>query len=328
MKTAIATACLATAALAVPTTLNNHDPLLFTKRAAVWQPAAGERFQINLSRGVRKGSDRTPQPGSATIIDVDLFGTSTSTMKQIQAQGKKVICYFSAGSSETWRPDFSKFKPQHMGTQLKGWPGEKWLDIRSPEIYEIMRARIQLASEKGCDGIDPDNVDGYEDESRGGFGLTSKDSVAFVTKMADEAHKYGLAMGLKNALGILGQVGSKVQFAVNEECSTYNGCRAYESFLRSGKPVYHIEYATFSIRNGTQVDIKAQDRPRLASLTSEQLKVHYCLEDGQVSTGMSEYFSTVIKTLDLSDWVLYCTREWESGGRLVQEIAEGPVAVY
>jgi hypothetical protein len=323
MRAAVIVSGFGTIALAIPATLSNSNPNNLSKRAVKWQPSPGDRFQINLSRGVgSQGNIGSSQAGSATIFDVDLFETTTAAIRQIQSEGKKVICYFSAGSSESWRPDITKFNPQYMGTQLKGWPGEKWLDIRNPDVFEIMTARIKLASDKGCDGIDPDNVDGYEDDTKGGFGLTSQDSAAFVQKLADEAHKYGMAMGLKNALGILGQVGSSMEFAVNEECATYNGCRAYEPFLRSGKPVYHIEYVTFNIRNGTQVDIRAEDKPRLASLTSDQLKAAYCLETGQVSNGMAEYFSTVIKTLDLSDWVLYCTREWESGGRLVQEVAE------
>lgn len=42
---------------------------------------------------------------------------------------------------------------------------EWWLDIKTPSclqnIQGIMSARIQAAKVKGCDAVDPDNMDGY-----------------------------------------------------------------------------------------------------------------------------------------------------------------------
>jgi len=99
-----------------------------------------------------------PEPVDADIWDVDMFNTPSSVFQQLHAQGKKVICYFSAGSSEDWRPDFSKFPAADIGEPLACWPGEKWINYKSPAIWEIMQKRIQLASNKGCDAIDPDNV--------------------------------------------------------------------------------------------------------------------------------------------------------------------------
>lgn len=44
----------------------------------------------------------------------------------------------------------------------KNWD-QYWLDIHSPACKTNVRAamtkRLQMAKEKGCDGIDPDNVD-------------------------------------------------------------------------------------------------------------------------------------------------------------------------
>ena len=41
---------------------------------------------------------------------------------------------------------------------MKKWPNEQWLNIRSPDVWELMRKRIQFAARKGCDGIDADNT--------------------------------------------------------------------------------------------------------------------------------------------------------------------------
>jgi hypothetical protein len=44
--------------------------------------------------------------------------------------GRKVICYFSAGSYENWRSDKNDFPSDVLGNKLEHWEGEKWLDIR------------------------------------------------------------------------------------------------------------------------------------------------------------------------------------------------------
>jgi hypothetical protein len=75
--------------------------------------------------------------------------------------GKKVICYFSAGSYESWRSDAKDFSNGDLGNNLDDWPGEKWLKLSSENVRGIMKKRVALAREKRCDAVDPDNVDGY-----------------------------------------------------------------------------------------------------------------------------------------------------------------------
>lgn len=72
-----------------------------------------------------------------------------------------MLCYFSAGSYEPDRPDSNNFKSSDMGKELSGWPQEKWLDLNSNNVRDIMSKRLQLAAQNGCDGVDPDNTDGY-----------------------------------------------------------------------------------------------------------------------------------------------------------------------
>ncbi len=45
-----------------------------------------------------------------------------------------------------------------------------------------MSARMDLAKTKGCDGLEPDNVDAYENDL--GFKLTSNDQIAYNTWLA------------------------------------------------------------------------------------------------------------------------------------------------
>jgi hypothetical protein len=118
----------------------------------------GSKWQIQLSEQINVDSSLDP---TVEIYDIDLFDTPQSSIDQLHALGKKVICYFSAGSYEPDRPDSAQFTASDKGNVLDGWPDEYWLNINSANVRSIMSARLTLAVSKGCDGVDPDNVDGY-----------------------------------------------------------------------------------------------------------------------------------------------------------------------
>jgi hypothetical protein len=214
------------------------------KKADVWQPQQGIKWQIDISDNVSVNSASAPEPSDAEVWDLDLFNTDESTISNLKAAGKKVICYFSAGTSEQGRPDLGGLQQSDYGAGLPDWPGENWLDLRSDSVFNVMKGRIEQAAQKGCDAIDPDNmgklqhnrpavgieliifVDGYSNQNGGGFSpaLSTDDSVAFLQKMADEAASHGMAIGLKNAGDIIPSATDIVQFAVNEQCSELGEC--------------------------------------------------------------------------------------------------------
>jgi len=246
------------------------------KKADVWQPEQGVKWQIDISDTISVSSASAPEPSDAEVWDLDLFNTDADTITNLKSAGKKVICYFSAGTSEEGRPDLGSFQDGDLGAGLPDWPGENWLDLRSESVFAVMQGRIDLAAQKGCDAIDPDNMDGYSNENGGGFNppLSTDDSVAFLQKMADAAGSYGMSIGLKNAGDIVDSVTDIVQFAVNEQCSELQECGIYDNFTGAGKPVFHIEYGS-----PDQAD-------------------QFCDHEGP--------FSTVIKEMSLNGWVHYC----------------------
>ncbi len=184
---------------------------------------------------------------SVDLYDVDLFDTSTAQIQQLQAQGRWVICYFSAGSYEQWREDVSDLSESTLGETLDGWADERWWDIRTEAVQAVIESRLQLALTKGCDGVEPDNMDAYQNDS--GFSLTATDQLAFNRFVANKAHSLGLAVGLKNDLDQIAELVSYFDFAVNEQCFEYDECDTLTPFIEAGKPVLNAEYKSLWVND-------------------------------------------------------------------------------
>lgn len=203
--------------------------------AGIWSPAPGTSWQWQLS-----GTIDTSLP--VTMYDIDLFDAPKATIDELHAKGRVVVCYFSAGSRESWRADAGQFLAPDHGNPLDGWPGETWLDVRSANVRAIMRKRLDLAVQKGCDGVEPDNVDAYQNDS--GFPLTASHQKDYLKFLSVEAHQRGLSVGLKNTLGLIGAVVSDFDWALNEECLSFGECSEVAPFIQAGKAVFHVEYSS------------------------------------------------------------------------------------
>jgi len=180
---------------------------------------------------------------------IDLFDSPESLLRQLQSEGKRVICYFSAGSFEPWRPDAAEFLGAERGKPVAGFEEERWLDIRSSNVHRILLKRMDLAVQKRCDGVDPDNVDGYANDT--GFDLSFDDQLAFNRSIANEAHARGLAVSLKNDSDQVGALLAYVDFSVNEQCHAFEECSLLAPFIAAGKPVFNVEYEARYVQGAT-----------------------------------------------------------------------------
>ncbi|MGF1723780.1 endo alpha-1,4 polygalactosaminidase [Photobacterium nomapromontoriensis] len=232
-----------------------------------YQPAVLSTWQWQLNGNMNTSYD-------VDIYDIDLFDASEALIQQLQAKNIKVICYFSAGSYEEWRDDAKAFEQAELGHALDGWPGERWLDIRSSNVLLIMKDRLDLAVQKGCDGVEPDNVDGYTNKT--GFDLTANDQLTFNRLIANEAHARNLSVGLKNNLDQVNELVDYYDFAVNEQCFEYQECQMLTPFIDKGKAVLNAEYDKKYINN-------KEDREAMCTKSREM------------------QFSTLILPLDLDD---------------------------
>jgi len=174
------------------------------------------------------------------MYDIDLFDNDASTITTLHNQGRVVICYFST-QYENWRSDAASFTAAVLGNNLDDWAGEKYVDIRSTVVRNIMTERMDLAVSKGCDGIEPDNVDGYEAST--GFPLTAADQTDFNTFLASNGHSRGLSVALKNDLDQASTLEPYFDWALNEQCNEYDECDMLTPFTNAGKGVFNCEYS-------------------------------------------------------------------------------------
>jgi len=173
------------------------------------------------------------------MYDIDLFDADASVIASLHAKGRAVICYFST-QYENWRPDASQFTASVLGSNLDDWPGEKYVDIRSNVVRNIIASRLDLAVTKGCDGVEPDNVDEYQNKN--GLGLTAADQLDFNKFIAQEAHNRGLSVGLKNDLDQVSSLVSFFDWALDEQCNQYSECSSLKPFVTANKAVFGVEY--------------------------------------------------------------------------------------
>jgi Glycoside-hydrolase family GH114 len=239
-------------------------------RAPRFQPAVGTTWQWQL--------DGLPLDLSidVEVYDVDLVTSTDAEFERLRAAGRTIICYLSAGTWEPDRPDSGKFAPAARGAPLEPPFGdEEWLDIRSSSVRALIQTRLDTAVTRGCDAVEPDNMDGYDNDN--GLSLSAADQLDYNRFVAAEAHARGLSVGLKNDLEQLSDLVADFDWALNEECFRYDECDAYEAtFIAAGKAVFHAEYA---------------DEDQLSRVCAATRPLG---------------LSTIIKRIDLDAWRLAC----------------------
>jgi hypothetical protein len=192
------------------------------------------QWQYQLQGGIDRSN-------AARVFDVDGAETSAATVRALKRDGRYVVCYFSAGTYESFRSDSRRLPASVRGRPVEGYGNERWLDIRRLDLVApLMRARMHACARKGFDAVEPDNVDGYANPT--GFPLRRSDSLRFTRWLARTAHGLGLAVGLKNSSGLVSALAARFDFAVVEQCLQYDECERYRPFVRRGKPVYEVEY--------------------------------------------------------------------------------------
>ena len=216
---------------------------------------------------------------NADVIDIDAFSATPELVANLKAQGKTVIAYLSVGSVENYRPDANDFPQNVIGNEYDGYPDEKWLDIRKIELLApIMEARFNMIKNKGFDGIEPDNMNGYQNNT--GFDISEEDAISYSRWLIEESHSRGLSIGQKNSEELIPNLYDEFDWILTEDAFVDNFYEELTPFISAGKAVFLVEYT---------------DR-----ISSEDFQTQVCPE------AISRNYSAVLKNRDLTDVTLYC----------------------
>lgn len=234
--------------------------------AAWWKPVAGTTWQWQIGGGTFDTSM------AVQVFDID-WEQEASAVQSLHAAGKKVICYVSVGSWEDWRPDAAQFPSAVIGKDYPGWPGEKFVDIRAQALRDIMAKRLDVCRQKGCDAVEPDNMDVFEASS--GFPLTRADGVNYSLWLAMQSHQRGMAIVQKNASSIVADIRASYDGALTEDCHADGWCADMQPYLDNNQPVFACEYKS---------DVFS----------------------AACTWGKAKKFSFILKKEDLGAWIQFC----------------------
>ncbi|KAL5409156.1 hypothetical protein PMIN03_006087 [Paraphaeosphaeria minitans] len=330
---------------AVVTSLPTNDLLLSSSIATsrispssrraptYWTPPMKSNIQFILT-GIPDVEDNYIRPNTG-IYEIDMFWTPAETVTTMKQLGQRTICYFSAATAETWRSDYKDFDKKDLGLELPDWPGERYLDIRRDNVLKVIKKRIDVAANKGCDAIEPDNVDVYSNDNGFTPPIVPSDTISYLSKISAYARSKGMSVGIKNCIEILGDIFDDVDFAISEECVQYLNCTVYSNFTTAprpnaiGKPVFEVEYVNYTYNGGWSDDGVAlkpssirTSNVNFPGLTNDKLRRKLCNLDEEGVTLDNPYLkiNTVIKTLALDGFAMYCDGSVE---RTVTKDVEG-----
>ncbi|MEZ4318915.1 MAG: endo alpha-1,4 polygalactosaminidase [Myxococcota bacterium] len=238
--------------------------------APQWRPAPGASWHWQLV-----GDVAPDLPVDVAVLD--LYGPDGS----IASQQAKVVCSFSAGTAEDWQDDTGAFPWDAVGLPVVNALGVYWVDVRDDGVRQVMAGRLDEAVARGCDGVDPRDLNGFSQDT--GFGLTSDDARDYLLWLADEAHARGLSIAVHDVPEIAPSVSAAVDLALAESCLARGTCGAFDPYIAAGKAVLHVE------RAGTPAEAEAA----YESVCDDPAR---------------ERFSTVLKLGDTSAWQLACPR--------------------
>lgn len=234
-------------------------------QAHVWQPAPKTTWQWQIVGKVKHlrhvdmyDVDLTDAIPSKRTVHVPGFGDATfpkgknaGVVRRLHRHGIVAVCYLDSGAFESYEPDAGLFPDGVIGNTT-GWSGERWLDIRPGSWHRfapIIWARLRLAESIGCDGVEPDENNPIGNHP--GFPIERADQRAWYSKVAREAHRDGLSVGMKNGVEVLSKhLTKRFDWSLNEECFFYRECARERPFIHAGKAVFQTEYTDDWRRRG------------------------------------------------------------------------------
>ena len=229
-----------------------------------WHPPLGSQpwqwelsHPLDLSNARDMGTDDTlpdGQPAPPPVIyDIDGIINPAATVTRLHAMGKHVVCYIEVGAAGNYYSaadeGISTTYYQQLqtagvfGHKVPGYP-ERYLDIRSPKTVRIIEAMIQQqCAAKGFDAVETDIDEEYDDPS--GLPLTKAMEESYMTKLAGDMHRLGLAWWIKNPDDTGDSYATDMyplaDAVLTEQCNQYSSCGLLSAYV-GHKAVFNAEY--------------------------------------------------------------------------------------
>jgi hypothetical protein len=208
------------------------------KLGGCWRPSIGMDWQWQLSCDTHGTCANLAV--KVPFYDIDWEDNPATTVAAIHAAGGHAYCYVDVGTWENWRSDAGRFPASVLGKR-NGWPGERWLDVRRLDVLgPLMTHRMDVCKTKGFDGVQLDNVDGWQTKT--GFPLTQGDYQAYTAWMANQAHARGMSAAWENAIENATALQPYMDALILEQCYQYQECDGSRAMIDAGKWVGGVEY--------------------------------------------------------------------------------------
>jgi hypothetical protein len=176
---------------------------------------------------------------NADFFYLDAWQQRGDELEALRGAGKPYICYLSAGTVESFRPDADEFPERSVGNVVVGFENERWLDVRDPRVRELMGARVAELQGFGCAAVMPSSLGGYAVDS--GFPLTENDALDYARYIAERVHAGGMSVGLNAPPALTQVLWPSFDFGLAIGCIEGSRCSEYAVFEPARKPVLYLE---------------------------------------------------------------------------------------
>jgi len=170
---------------------------LNSKAIPVYNEAYQENFEADNLTSILN------EANNAYVLIDPFEGSIATSIAQIKAKGNAVGAYISIGTGENFRTDFNQMQPFLVAQSWGQWPNEYFVKTITPELINIMKARIDKIANWGCDWVEFDNMDWiYDDDLRAtyGFTVTQQEGAAYYQNLCDYVHQKGMKCMAKNTV--------------------------------------------------------------------------------------------------------------------------------
>ena len=160
----------------------------------VWNQAYIENYRGDKIRLMKRFAKNC-----YTLIDPFDISSPNSEISSLHLRNNQVGCYISVGTGENWRPDFEELKPYLVTKQWGSWKGEYYVSDAIGAL-PVMKSRVDVLSEWGCDYVEFDNMDWFTEETKTKYGIqaTQQEADEYIVDLCTYVQLKGMKCMAKN----------------------------------------------------------------------------------------------------------------------------------